>query len=476
MTDQQRGDVTRAGHPCKTPNLDRFRERAVEFTEAFCPSPHCCPSRASFFTGLMPSRHGVWNNVAVQNTLSRGPNDGVRLWSQGLTEAGYECHFAGKWHVSYDDAPRDFGWREHHITAGPAKDGPGFMGKTWGDFRDDAGRLLDVGEREPGQIARPGWTPYRHYGTNPNPFGDNGVVDAALNILGDLPADPWCLYCGTLGPHDPYTPPAEFLDLYKDVAVELPDSFGDPMNDRPGLYRRTRDIFGQLTPDEHREAIRRYWAFCTYEDGLFGRLLDALDASGRADETVVMFCSDHGDYAGEHGLWTKGLPCFRGAYHVPMLVAGPGVGGGRTVDAPVSLCDVGPTLLELAGLDVPEVMTGRSLVPWLGGGTPEWRSAMFTQSNGNEQYGIQRSVVADGWKYVHNGYDYDELYDLRGDPGETRNLAADPEHRGRLLELCARMWRFAADQGDDCINPYITTAMAPLGPAAAFAQGVESGW
>ena len=476
MTDQQRGDVVLPGHPCRTPHLDRFRRRAVTFSDANCPSPHCCPSRATFFSGLMPSQHGVWNNVAVPNTLSRGLAPGVRLWSEDLADAGYTCEFAGKWHVSFESAPRDHGWHERLVTCPPAKDGAGAMGPTWDTYRRQAEALANPGPRQPGEVRRPGWTAYTHYGITDNPFNDEGVVDAAKAALGSLPDDPWCLYCGTLGPHDPYKVPREFLDLYRDVEVPLPASFNDAMLDRPGLYRRTRGWFDQLSPEEHREAIRHYWAFCSYEDHLFGRLLDALEQSGQAENTVVIYCSDHGDYAGEHGLWAKGLPCFRGAYHVPLLVAGPDIEHGRSVDAKVSLADVAPTLLELAGLSVPEVVTGRSLVPWLRGETPAWRDALFTQSNGNEQYGIQRSITTDRWKYVHNGYDLDELYDLEYDPHEVRNLAADPAHREVLLGLCRRMWRFAADHDDACINPYIMTAMAPLGPASGLVDGVESGW
>jgi choline-sulfatase len=476
MTDQQRGDVVLPQHPCKTPTLDRFRERAVTFREAFCPSPHCCPSRATFFTGLMPSQHGVWNNVSVQNTLSRGLKPGVQLWSEQLKHLGYTNEFVGKWHVSFDTAPRDHGWNERLVTARPAKDGAPVMESTWESYQQHAEAFNNPGERQPGEIRRPGWTPYTHYGIHENPHGDEQVIAATEAALSEGFDDPWCLYCGPLGPHDPYRVPQRFLDLYRDVEVPLPPSFDDRMLDKPGLYRRTRSIFDQLSPDEHRDAIRHYWALCSYEDYLFGRVLEALSRSGQAERTVVIYCSDHGDYAGEHGLWTKGLPCFRGAYHVPLLIAGPGIVSGNQVDAKVSLADIAPTILELADAPVPQVLSGRSLMPWLRGETPAWRDALFTQSNGNEQYGIQRSVTTDRWKYVHNGYDFDELYDLENDPDELNNLAVDPLYSQVKLGLCRRMWRFAADHDDPCINPYIMTAMAPVGPAAGLDPELLSGW
>lgn len=234
------------------------------------------------------------------------------------------------------------------------------------------------------------------------------------------------------------------------------------MADKPGLYRRTRRTLAQLTPAEHAEAIRHYLAFCAYEDHLFGLALAALAATDQADNTVVLFLSDHGDHRGDHGLWCKGLPCFRGAYHVPCVIGGavPNLAAGRTTAAPVSLVDFAPTLLELAGRPPPVARpeAARSLTPWLRGEIPaDWRDALFTQSNGNERYGIQRSITTERWKLVYNGFDDDELYDL----------AADPAHRETIVALMTRLWRFARAHDDTCINPYVMVAHAPTGPGSA---------
>ncbi len=185
----------------------------------------------------------------------------------------------------------------------------------------------------------------------------------------------------------------------------------------------------------------------------------------------MLFCSDHGDYAGEHGLRCKGLPCFRGAYHVPAIVRWPGMRAqaGAIVDELVSLADFGPTFLEGADIAVDRMFTGRSLMPFLRGEKPdEWRSEVYTQSNGNELYGIQRSVFSNDWKLVYNGFDFDELYDVNGDLYELRNEIDNPAHAGRVRELYRLLWRFAAEHGDTCINPYIMVALARYGPAEAF--------
>jgi arylsulfatase A-like enzyme len=232
-------------------------------------------------------------------------------------------------------------------------------------------------------------------------------------------------------------------------------------------------IFGQLSERETREAIRHFWAYCTYLDDLFGRVLNALEKAGQVEKTLVLFCSDHGDYCGEHGLFAKGIPCFQGAYHVPAVIRWPaGVQKqGGVVDAFVSLADFGPTFTDAAGLMPDRTLTGASLMPFLQGVTPEdWRDDIHTQCNGVELYYTQRSVKTRDYKYTYNGFDQDELYDLRVDPHEMKNLAKDPTYDDVKRQMCARMWRFAFREDDSAINPYITVGLAPYGPAEAFRE------
>jgi len=479
MTDQQRADTIPPYSRARMPNLERFCSDGVVFTQAFCPSPHCCPSRATFFTGLYPSQHGVWNNVDVPNTLSRGLHEGVRLWSQDLRDSGYDMYYSGKWHVSSVETPRDRGW---DMSSGSAavRDNSDRYYHTPPDMREwSQYQRLQSGSpdrvRGEGEILRPGYPLYTHYGKHEDLFRDQKVVSDAVEVLRRRKGSadkPWCHFVGTLGPHDPYFAPQRFVDMYDLDDIELPASFGDLMDDKPGLYRRLRGRFDQLSEREHREAIRHYLAFCSYQDYLFGQVLDALEESGQADNTLVLYISDHGDYVAEHGLWCKGLPCFRGAYHIPVAMRWPiGMEGpGRTVDAFVSLADFAPTFLELAGAPVDGKMAGMSLAPFLFGKTPDsWRDAVFTQSNGNELYGIQRSVMTKEWKFVYNGFDFDELYDLRSDPDETRNLASNPRCMEVIRQLSRKLWQFAYDTNDVCVNSYIATALATYGPGEAFA-------
>jgi len=301
------------------------------------------------------------------------------------------------------------------------------------------------------------------------------VVRAAQKRIEKLSdtADPWVVYAGTLGPHDPYFVPQRFLDRYPLEEIELPANFRDDFTHRPNLYDRTRGMFDQLTETEHRQAIRHYLAFCSYEDWLFGELLTSLQESGQADNTLVIYLSDHGDYMGEHGLWCKGLPCFKGAYHIPCIMRWPaGISQpGRSVDSFIGLDDFAPTLLELAGLKTDRRFSGRSLVPFLKNEDPAgWRSAYYTQSNGNELYGIQRSVTTSQFKLVYNGFDFDELYDLRDDPHEMNNVIDRPVNALVVKELYRKLWTFAKENDDSCINPYIMVGLAKYGPGLGVSQ------
>jgi arylsulfatase A-like enzyme len=214
--------------------------------------------------------------------------------------------------------------------------------------------------------------------------------------------------------------------------------------------------------------VRHYWAYCSSEDALLGLVLDALDATGQAERTLVVRTADHGDYAGAHGLFLKGVPAFQEAYRVPMIVRWPdGMGpGGNPRSELVTLADICPTLLELAEVDPPTRLTGRSLVPLLRGtAVPDWPDAVHTQLNGVELYYTQRSVTTATHRYVFNGFDFDELYDLRVDPRERHNLSEDPAHREVKRELVARMWRFAEQEEDDLVScQYPPVALAPWGP------------
>lgn len=490
MTDHQRYDTVPPFDRCRMPHLERLSEHATVFTQAYCPSPHCCPSRATFFSGLYPSRHGIWNNYNCGNAFNRSLFPGVRLFPEDLRENGYETYFSGKWHVSATDIPAQRGFC--HVSGGYGDMEPDPREKyeitamQWEHYRNgrptpgrDTRRNRDPAGRQAGQILWEGYAPKTLYGEQEDIFHSAAVADRAADYIREAAKRdrPFFVFASILEPHDPYFPEQRFLDLYPPQSIALPESYTDDMRDKPHLYARTQEVFRQLTEKEARECIRHYLAFCTQCDERFGRLMQALRESGTYDDTVVIYLSDHGDYCGEHGLFAKGLPCFEGAYRIPLVIGGGYFGkcGQRLVEDFVSLADLAPTILDLAGIRVDRTFSGYSLRPYCSGGRPDTvRDAIFTQSNGNELYGIQRSVTTADWKFVYNGFDFDELYDRKKDPEERHNLARDPAWQGLRRSLMKKIWQFAAENNDDCITDYILVSLAEYGPGIAFeGEGAE---
>lgn len=473
MSDQEQGAVLHPDHPCIAPNAARLAREGVFFHNAFCPTAHCSPSRATFMTGLYPSRHGIYNNVMNPSAIHYGLNEGVKTLGELLAPAGYNLAFAGKWHVTAHEDPSDHMWEQLPITSGRG---------TRHYLPIDAYRTRSLDRpRKRGEVERPGWGNFVVFDSYESPTAngyedhpDYTVVRAGIDALPRLAAQdrPWCLFIGTVGPHDPFIPERRFVERYDLASIPLPPSYGDDLSDRPAVYRRMREQYwNQLSEDEVRDSIRHYWAFCTMEDLMFGEVLDALDATGQADNTLVLRLSDHGDYCGAHGLYLKGVPAFREAYNIGMVARFPsGIAHpGREERRFVTLADFVPTFLDLAEAQPPDGLTGRSLTPLLRDEPLDWDNTFYTQFNGVELYYSQRVVMTETHKYVYNGFDFDELYDLQTDPHEMVNLARDPAYDGVRRELVRKMWRFAAQENDALIfNSYGTVALAPWGPADAL--------
>lgn len=473
MTDHQRADTVLPDSPTIMPNVKKMGSEGIFFTDTYCPMAHCCPARATFFTGLYPSRSGVWNNVSNAQALSRGLKEGVRTFGEDLKEAGYNLGYAGKWHVSAVEGPAERGWSE--LTT-PTERGSG-MGRGWEDIKRAALREgNNYEDRQPGEIIMKGYLRQALYGINDNgKASDERSVNEAVKAIRNFSkeGEPWAVFVGANMPHAPYQVPQKYVDMYDLEDISLPPSYHDELKDKPNYYRKLREMnFDQLSELEARDAIRHYWAMCTYLDDLFGKLLDVLKETNQVENTLVLYCSDHGDYAGDHGLFHKGVPSFLGAYNVPAVVRWPkGIKNpGRQVDAFVSLADFAPTFTELAGMRPDPTLTGKSLVPFLLNQQPTtWRDAMHTQCNGVENYFTQRMIITKQHKYVYNGFDYDELYDLEKDPHEMVNLIKHPEYEEIKLELVKKMWKFAYQENDPLGTvKYIMVNTAPLGSQAAF--------
>lgn len=498
FVDQMQADVTRSESQCKMPTLQQFASEGIQFSRAFTPSPHCCPSRATLMTGAYPSRHGVYNNVQTDTAHQFGLNPGVRTFAQDLSDAGYRLSYSGKWHVSNEETPADRGWNE--VTPFHIRPPSGL--RQWKNRSGETESLNFA--RESGKITRHGWDDWElQRGIIEGPDGIQetryfkNAVGPGIEELSRLANEkgPWCLCISTdMSPFD--ETPRELHELYDPKSIELPPNFYDTMEDKPNIYRRLQQqLWGQLTLEEVRAAMANYYATCTLQDKYFEMILNTLEKTGQADDTLVMFIADHGEYNFAHGLQCMGIPSFREAYHVPIIARWPrGIESpNRTVSEIITLADIAPTLIALSGTTSKDTKTGQSLVPFFKNQKPEnWPDAWFSQTKGNEVYYTQRIVMTDDYKFVYNAFDFDELYDLRHDPHELTNLIhpscypqpasfedaslddlrpmprIEPALEPVRQEMMARIWEFAFQEEDIIFNPYLPCAIATYGPVVGL--------
>jgi len=459
MTDQMQGRVLEPGHPCRTPAFDGLAARGVRFRRAYTANPVCSPARASLMTGLLPHSHGVLTVTHCVDDDQSVLRVEKPHWAQRLAAAGYRTGYFGKWHVERSNDLARFGWQVNDLSTRSAGKGgrPGVESST-------VRRSITAPE---------GYAETLLYAVVETPAAERGmgtVTRNAARFLEDvLPgAEPWCCFVSVTEPHDPYVTSGEAYAQYDPDALPIPPNWGDDLAGRPGLYRKCARAFADLTEREKREAAACYFASITEIDEQFGRLLALVEEAGQTENTVVVLTSDHGEFLGAHGLYTKNVSAFEEAYNIPMLLAGPGLAAGAVSEARVGLHDLCPTLLELAGAEPIDVPDSRSFASALR--DPAGRSGEFTLGYAEyfgTRYCLTQRVIWDGpWKLVWNGFDFDELYHLEEDPYELRNRIDDPACRGRVRELMAHAWRMVEATGDHALgrSQYASLRLAPFGP------------
>ncbi len=473
MTDQMQGRVLDPDSPCRTPCFDRLAARGVRISNAYTPNAVCSPARASLMTGMLPHNHGVLEVTHCTDDDQCNLRTDLPHWAQRLAEGGYRTGYFGKWHVERSEDLARFGWQV---------DGGGESAR----FREHRQRLL---AGEPGEpeysLSRtnnlpPGYPKSLLYGVTDRPAARRGMgvtTDLALEFLeesvgGDAP---WCCFVSTTEPHDPFIAGTEAFAQYDLDAIPLPPNVHDPLDGRPGLYRKAGRTWADMTDRERREAAACYYASITEIDGQYGRLIGLLEERGALDNTIVVLTSDHGELLGAHGLYCKNVSGFEEVYQIPMVVAGPGIAEGEETAARVGLHDLCPTLLELAGLKPFGDPDSRSFVALLrdpAGQSDDFVSG-YAEYHGTRYRITQRVVWEGSWKLVFNGFDFDELYNLDEDPYELQNLADDPAHQERLRDLVDRLWGRLRDTKDHALlnAHYPILRLAPYGPAAPGERG-----
>lgn len=414
MADQLRADVFGfAGHPfVQTPNLDRLAAKGTAFTRSYCNSPVCGPARASMMTGTYLNDHGV-----LQNNFRMRPE--ATVFPKIFEEHGYRTASIGKTHCG----------RGSQEIWGQSQNPQDAFGATMPastsfnpDHFPDAVYLHHQVSPNPNRLL---------YGRYPAPVDVTKsyriVTEAMKWIYYNQDPRPFFLRLSFDDPHPPVVPPEPFYSMYD--PEEVPDALvadvQESLQQKPRVFQEYRERMGSaaLTEADHRKHAAVYLGFVSHVDAQIGRFLDYYEQSEFAANTIYVVNSDHGHYIGEHGFAGKGVGLHEGVTRIPTVVAWPGkLPEGRTSAVLTDGTDLMPTLLELAGIEVPAGIRGRSLVPVLRGERDRHKEALFLQWS---DFGF--SLVRDEWKLIwYIGDNEGELYHLGNDPGEKSNRIDDP--------------------------------------------------
>jgi N-acetylglucosamine-6-sulfatase len=429
FTDDQRWDaMSCAGHPfLKTPNIDRLAAEGARFANAFCTTSLCSPSRASMLSGLYAHRHGVLNN------FTEFPAN-LPSYPQRLQESGYETAYIGKWHMGEgNDAPR-----------------PGF--DTWmshqgqGNYFDTTFNINGQRELLKGYIT-------------------NRITEKAVEWIKKPHGKPFCLLLGHKAPHGPFVPEPKYEHAFDHLEMKRPATATDTGPGKPDWVRQRvttwhgidGPIYKACGLSGYEAFMRAYYGAILSVDDSVGQVYAALRDAGVLDKTILVFTTDNGFLAGEHGAIDK-RAMWEDSIRVPYLVRYPPlVPSPRVVNEMILHVDLAPSLLDLCGARPIEGTDGRSWKGLLQGDASNWRKAWIYQYDYEKEFPYTpnvRGIRTDDWKYIHYPHGDGspdrwkaELYNLKADPLETQNLIDDPGSAGKRAELTAMMRDLRARSG-----------------------------
>ena len=420
----------------KTPNIDRLAAEGVLFKNTFCTTSLCSPSRASILSGVYAHTHGVTNNFTEYPAQ-------MASFPQTLHEAGYATAYIGKYHMGEEnDEPR-----------------PGF---DWFVTHKGQGKYFDTEWNLNGQKREV----VKGYYTSV-------VTDMTLDWLKQQKAEkPWCMFLGHKAPHSFYTPEPKYEHRFDGVRVPYPAS-AFQLDDKPTWIKQRlhtwHGIYGPLFewrkkfPNDRPEAVKDfenmvhgYWGTVLSVDDSVARLRAYLEETKQLANTIIVFMGDNGLLEGEHGMIDK-RTAHEASLRIPIVVRFPSLGQGKTIDQQVLTVDMAPSILDLCTAPALPKIHGKSWVKLAKAGDPEWRTSWFYHYNYEKQFPYTpnvRAIRTDRWKYIHyphgdGGPDRHmaELYDLKNDPGETKNLISKPELFGQVTALQAELARLMLSTG-----------------------------
>jgi iduronate 2-sulfatase len=430
----------------KTPNIDRLAARGMLFENAYCNQAVCSPSRNALLTSLRPQTLGIYE---LSTNFRKAAPDAVTL-PQLFKNNGYRTEGMGKiFHVGHGNVNDEASWSVPHFNP----KGGGYVLPENGAPPEAAARKKENPKVESWKLPR--GAPTENADVPDNRYGDGMIAEEAMKRLAEAkqkPDEPFFMAVGFLKPHLPFVAPKKYWDLYDPSKLPQP-----ALNQAPagapefaattwGELRNYKDMpeSGPVSPEQQRHLIHGYYAAMSYMDAQLGKVLDALDASGLAKNTIIVFWGDHGWHLGDHGMWCKHTN-YEQAAHIPLLVSAPGVtqAGSRT-QALTETVDIYPTLAELAGLKASQTLDGRSFASVLKDSSASHRDHVIHVYPRGENIGrairTQRHRLVE-WKPAGGSAEQAvyELYDYQADPLESRNLAAEqPAVVAELKPLLAK--------------------------------------
>jgi len=472
MTDQQKATASHlyGNSFCTTPNMQRLADEGVLYQHAVTPHPLCMPARISFWTGKYPHQHGGRRNETPITP------DKTHAW-QRWKAAGYTTGLIGKNHCFADEDDLDLFdiWCE--ISHGGLSPDAKTKGMAWVRPIEGINAAHELRRTMAPQ------NPRFAYATSEFPLEDYStglVAGQTVRFLEEQGDEPFALWVSFPDPHEPWVCPKEYADLFPKEKIDLPP-WRDGEFEGPEVPERNRILYELLgirddNLDDVYGLLSIYYGMVRFLDDALGQILDALERLKLRENTIVVFCSDHGDFMGEHAMQCKGGVFYDCLTRVPLIVSWPGhLPEGVTDDSMVNLVDVVPTLLTLQGEPVPREMQGEPLPTvtdaapreaafseYGAGGPPfqqhdletfakPWgRRTLIESLRWREAEGRRKMVRTREWKYIHDPMgDLDELYDLVNDPWELTNVINETEHATVLASLRLRLadWSIATEDG-----------------------------
>lgn len=469
--DQLRTDLLGCygGERVRTRHLDAFAQESVVFERAYTPCALCSPARASLMTGLYPHAHQMFNNSTPSYSYCQHLRPDLQtLADWAKAETGYETAYFGKWHIG--PAEDLFNSAFDHTHPRPYEGGPPFLANShW----HPGPSLGEVGQSLAGGNA----------GTLRIPMGefpDVLAADLTRDFIRDREArrPPFLAFCAFPGPHSPWFVPDDFGIRYDPADIAPWPNRHDDLAGKPIYQKKIRlqDVARRSkspeSADHLPELLAGLFSYMELIDEQVGRVLEALEESGLAEDTTVVFTADHGDMAGAHGFLSKGGYMYDETARIPMIVRPAGGTGPQRLSAPVHLMDLTATIMHtMAGEPVTAMAThdlhGQSLLPLIDGG--EWpREVHYAEYHGDWYGHYSARMVTDGrWKLVYNLTDYCELYDLEADPGELENRFYDASVRDVRDRYLALLFAEARRLGDGHLRLFSPDVEDGLPPGLA---------